>query len=1038
MAEGEEAENSKDGGSPPNGAPPDGKARLAGWVKTAGDTVVPLLVSAIVSIGFVAFAGKAVLWVRFSALQVPADQVVKAVPQSEAVAVGASMLMIFGFLGVLATLGVYLVDRGGRATAGMSRGLVVILALEAAVAIWFTEGKPLPSRIVATEVLVLAAGAIFWATFVAGLTRAAKVPDFKLGEKPQAVPRGPFYRGEKDSGISRRERVLAPLAAAGLGAVGYLVALAAGLASSWAWVVALGATAVALAAAVALQCHRFLREEKERAKAAGEAEEVAPDEGPSVNILIVEVELGDEDEGEAGAGEDAVEDETAEDEPTQTKPPGVELAPWGVAFTLVLAAAIVAVPSFVLHEWWLAIALGTVALLGAALWRIASLSKKRFVWYGLAMFISVPLFGTAMLMARNADEPLVQPMAMIRSTDGPDEAIQGLYVTETSDRVYFANVATEGCEEGVTPHSGRLLWVPKSEVVAMSLGPLQNVVQADRSALEMSYDLTPGIETGAATVDIPGSTPPPESGPTGGEQTKDESEETKDEKSEEGKGEGEEGKGEGENKGEEGEEGEGENESGEAPAPRARLKNVGPAVRPNFGAGLRIEPEIVSPGGDATLWMNHENATVEGFGPARAGHNLRLGGKVVDIAKEPAGSAAGAEYIEVESGRLIALGKEGAYVETARGSGEYVLEEEADADAEGSFVRLDDPAVSEVDGRPVGDAVYVEVERGEGGEQVAATSQEVTLAGGTFEGRLWESEEAKLEGRPLLRQAWHTDHIRFHVPTDAHSGVVTVECDQLAGAPLLQVNHAPSARIVAQTQPTSTGVSFDSSRSSGNGEEEELNGEKEVLLRRWRVDGVRRGHGGRLNTRMPPRRTPYTVELTVTDKAGNTDTAKLRVLRLSTGGLGAPGQKHRALRTIEAARAALNKSIEEEQPEQVEIDGFTDSAGPFDRNLKISLAEDDDVRKILMHEPARVPTGERALPVEELGYGEACPIDRRHGPQSLNPHVDIFLLVEGVVVKPAKGCHPGSQKRVLWHPPVGPGAVASASSSSAGPAPSTP
>ncbi len=91
------------------------------------------------------------------------------------------------------------------------------------------------------------------------------------------------------------------------------------------------------------------------------------------------------------------------------------------------------------------------------------------------MFISVPLFGTVMLMASNADEPQVQPMALIRSTDGPEEAIQGLYVTEGDERVYFANVATEGCENEVTPNSGRLLWVPKKEVVAMAIGPLQGV-----------------------------------------------------------------------------------------------------------------------------------------------------------------------------------------------------------------------------------------------------------------------------------------------------------------------------------------------------------------------------------------------------------------------------------------------------------------------------------------------------------------------------------------------------------------------------------
>ena len=168
-----------------------------GLLRSATTAALPVIVSAVVSIGFVAFAGKAVLWARFEALQVPGDQVVKAVPQGEAVAVGASMLLIFGLFGVLAALGVYLLDRGGRATASMSRGLLVILAVEATVAIWHTEDKPLTSQIVATEVVVLAVAAIFWATFVAGLTRERKVPGAKGADSRRKPPRGPFYWTEE-------------------------------------------------------------------------------------------------------------------------------------------------------------------------------------------------------------------------------------------------------------------------------------------------------------------------------------------------------------------------------------------------------------------------------------------------------------------------------------------------------------------------------------------------------------------------------------------------------------------------------------------------------------------------------------------------------------------------------------------------------------------------------------------------------------------------------------------------------------------------
>jgi hypothetical protein len=973
MAEGQEPEKAK-----------DGESQGAGYLKMAAGKLVPLLVSAVVSVGFVAFAGKAVLWTRFSALQVPSDQVVKAVPQSEAVAIGASMLLIFGALGALAALGIYLIDQGGRATAQMSRGVLMLVGAEAAVAIWFTEGKPLTSKIVATEVVVLAVGAVLWATYVAGLTRAAMVPTLKKGEREPERPLGPFFETVTDgcgtrvtNRMTKKGLAYVGLIAIGLAVAGYLVALAIRPASGWRWVVALGLLGAVFLCAVLWHCHRFWRlkratdTEKEKA---GEVEE--PPEPP---------------EKDAGGGGDGAESEAG------AKPLGAELAGWGIVFTLVFAALVVAIPSWVLHEWWLAVSLGVVVLIGSALWRIASLGKKRFIWYGLAVFISVPLFGTVMMMARNIDEPQVQPMALIRSTDGPDESIQGLYVTETSDRVYFANVATEGCGKKVTPHSGRLLWVPKDEVVAMSLGPLQSVEDASRTALEMSYDLTPAVETGGATISLAGEA------------------------------------------GEEAEQASGHNDT--------RLENVGPAVRPDFGTGLRIEPEMLAPGEEATLRMSQPNEEVEGFGPSRKGHNLRLGGKLLDISKETSG-VAGAEYIEAKSGRLIDLGKEGVYFkeEGQLVPAEEVNDGDADDEVEGVYVRLDDPAILEVDDEPVGEEpTYVRVKEAGGAGRVAKSAQTVTLAGGTFEGRSWDSESVQLKGLPLRRQAWHRDRIRFHVPEDAKSGVVTVECDQLAGAALLQVSHAPHARIAVHTRPKTLRIVFDSSAStselpastpsaspesddsatgdasgdSGSGGEAK---KEEALTRRWKVDGVLVNHGKRIKERMAPRIAPYTIELTVTDKDGNSDTAKLEVLRLPAAELRSkPGKasqsKTKVRDALEAVRRALEKAAEAERPKGVEMDAYTNSPGKPARNVQASLKKDDAMRESLLRDSKKAAKGEGAVTVEELAHGESCPLHPAATPANL--HLDVFLLHEGVVVKPAKGCRALEQKRATWLPPPG-------------------
>jgi hypothetical protein len=1012
-------------------------------LESAAKAALPVVVSAVVSVGFVAFAGKAILWTRFNALQVPGDQVVKAVPQGEAVAIGASLLLIFGALGVLAALGVYLVDRAGRATALMSRGLLVILLIEAVVAIWHTEGKSLTSSIVATEFVVLAVGTILWATFVAGLTEERKAPGARGEEGKGEYPCGPFFyfekdkkllRGKKDgrpssdpkNGITTNEKIFVPLIAALLAGAAFGAALLLGRGAGWAWVSAMGMAIAAFFVGVLSHCIRFWNrrraqdaeeEKKARRKAAEEARKkkkkakkrrkrqkklrarliaqwkaVCTGCGPAPTVVFLSEGASPPEKPPGGGGADEL-----------TEQSGVDLAHWGVILVLALAALVVAVPSVILQEWWLAIALGAVALLGAALWQIASLSKEGFVWYGLAVFISVPLFGTAMLMASNADEPKVQPMAMIRSTDGPDEAIQGLYVTEADDRVYFANVATEGCKNRVRDNSGRLLWVPKKEVLAMSVGPLQGVEEAGKTALEMSYDLTPAVETGRGPFFSPGQ-----------------------------------------------EESAVEESVGTGVPLDTRLANVGSAVRPYFGAGLRIEPEVVSPGGEATLRMTapNEEEEVEGFGESREHHNLRIGGRVADIAKERSG-AGGAEYIETENGRLINLDKKGAYVLDE--DDDYVLateDDDGDVDNRGDgispYVRLDDPAVlsveteseSESEPEPADEEpVYVPIEELDGGvAQVDSNAkQAVSLAGGSFEGRSWDAEpKVELNGRPLLRQAWHKDHIRFNVPEDAQTSVVTVECDQLAGSPLLQVSRAPQARIAVEMKKGTPWVKFNG-RASGTAQASASSAKankkkkkKEPLTRRWKVDGILAGHDETIHHRLEPRMAPYEIELTVIDKAGNTDVAKLQFLRLPARVLRPtlnPFRQQRIKRAMRVVRKAIKGAAEAERPKGVEIDSYTDKPGKPMKNLGRSLDHADGVRERLLHDFDGGATSPEAsedlegVSVEELAHGERCSIHPNANPANL--HVDLLLLHDGVIVRPAEDCRPQDQQSATWRPPPG-------------------
>ena len=80
-------------------------------------------------VGFVAVIGAAITWVRFYAARLPADQAVAAIPKTELVVIGAAALTFYLILGAVAVVVVYLIDRRGRATKRMKRGIFVLVVI---------------------------------------------------------------------------------------------------------------------------------------------------------------------------------------------------------------------------------------------------------------------------------------------------------------------------------------------------------------------------------------------------------------------------------------------------------------------------------------------------------------------------------------------------------------------------------------------------------------------------------------------------------------------------------------------------------------------------------------------------------------------------------------------------------------------------------------------------------------------------------------------------------------------------------------------
>jgi hypothetical protein len=171
--------------------------------------------------------------------------------------------------------------------------------------------------------------------------------------------------------------------------------------------------------------------------------------------------------------------------------------------------AVVAV--FGLLLWWLVPWLGYTLLLAGAFGVVVlaiAYCTDSFVPYGAAVFVSVALFGAAMEALRTIEEtPRVQAAAAL--VKGNPEGVSGLYVGETGDRLYLANLETcqdrklggvrgwlNGALETDRPWHGRngfLFWIPRSSVTALDIGPVENLHDAMWSRKRMRFALLTAV-----------------------------------------------------------------------------------------------------------------------------------------------------------------------------------------------------------------------------------------------------------------------------------------------------------------------------------------------------------------------------------------------------------------------------------------------------------------------------------------------------------------------------------------------------------------
>jgi energy-converting hydrogenase Eha subunit A len=118
--------------------------------------------------------------------------------------------------------------------------------------------------------------------------------------------------------------------------------------------------------------------------------------------------------------------------------------PAGDVIRLLAAPAALALLALVLHlildAWWIAILVLLAAALVIGVLTVAPRTQRRFSWYGTAIFVAVVVFGATMHALRSLEVPLLQPMALLFTDEARGGGQSGLFVSQTSDRVYLGLV----------------------------------------------------------------------------------------------------------------------------------------------------------------------------------------------------------------------------------------------------------------------------------------------------------------------------------------------------------------------------------------------------------------------------------------------------------------------------------------------------------------------------------------------------------------------------------------------------------------------
>ncbi len=373
---------------------------------------------------FAGVVGGAILWLRFWSSHLPADQALDAVSRGEVVATGSQALAIFVALGLVAMGFAWLLDGKGQWVRSTRRGLVAIGLVEVLIAVLIGDFRR-------DEALLIFGGLILAALLLHYLLDRALAPTSPFRARPAA--KSIFDRvgawlqrfaGPSPGAVALRLWQALPLALLLLAAIRSLTAEGP---DRYLWVLA----PLALAAILFVL-------------PGGMASKGVTRRDPDLESLGL---------------------------------PRAALALAGVACIAVLLAR---------DEAWLAAAALVATALGLFCLAVAAASGERFAPYGLAVLISVPLFGAAAALLHGVDSPEMQPVAAVLENG---TSVCGAYIGESEGKLWMGRLVLDERGGVNRPRPGTIFPIDSDRVAARTLGPLEPVARTETRAVEMREQL---------------------------------------------------------------------------------------------------------------------------------------------------------------------------------------------------------------------------------------------------------------------------------------------------------------------------------------------------------------------------------------------------------------------------------------------------------------------------------------------------------------------------------------------------------------------